>query len=156
MAIRFYSTKDKYGEFSNFARFPFTLGGRAWPTSEHYFQAHKFLDEAYREKIRTTASPMIAARLGRSRAVPIRADWEAVKLDVMRAAVRQKFSSHPQLAALLLETGNEELIEVTTRDTSWGCGTSGTGQNWLGKILMEVREELRRGENLSMKRAGND
>jgi N-glycosidase YbiA len=143
MAIRFYSTKDKFGEFSNFARFPFTLDGREWPTSEHYFQAQKFQDESYQERIRTTASPMIAARLGRSRAVPIRSDWEAIKLDVMRAAVREKFRSHPQLAALLLGTGDEELVEATTRDTFWGCGTSGTGQNWLGKILMEVRQELR-------------
>src|SRR5262245_25783863 len=143
MAIRFYSTKDKYGEFSNFARLPFILDGREWPTSEHYFQAQKSQDHAYQEKIRTTASPMIAARLGRSRAVPIRPDWEAVKLDVMRAAVRPKFSSHPQLTALLLDTGHEELVEATTRDTYWGCGTSGSGQNWLGRILMEVRQELR-------------
>ncbi|HZN35941.1 MAG TPA: NADAR family protein [Pirellulaceae bacterium] len=150
MAIRFYSTKDKYGEFSNFARFPFILDGREWPTSEHYFQAQKFQDHAYQEKIRTTASPMIAARLGRSRAVPIRADWEAVKLDVMRAAVRQKFRSHPQLAALLLETGNEEIVEVTTRDLFWGCGTSGAGKNWLGKILMEVREQLRADQEQSV------
>jgi len=150
MAIRFYSTKDKYGEFSNFAHFPFILDGREWPTSEHYFQAQKFQDHAYQEKIRTTASPMIAARLGRSRAVPIRADWEEVKLDVMRAAVRQKFSSHPQLTALLLETGNDELVEATTRDMFWGCGTSGAGQNWLGKILMEVREQLRADQEQSV------
>jgi ribA/ribD-fused uncharacterized protein len=143
MAIRFYSTKDKFGEFSNFARFPFMLEGQEWPTSEHYFQAQKFPDAAYREKIRQTASPMIAARLGRSRQVPIREDWEAVKLDVMRAAVRQKFMAHSQLAALLLSTGGEELIEAAPRDNFWGSGANGGGQNWLGKILMEVRQELR-------------
>jgi predicted NAD-dependent protein-ADP-ribosyltransferase YbiA (DUF1768 family) len=44
MSIRFYSTKDAYGEFSNFASFPFDLDGMRWPTTEHYFQAQKFHD----------------------------------------------------------------------------------------------------------------
>lgn len=143
MAIQFYSTKAKYGEFSNFARFAFTLDGQAWPTSEHYFQAQKFNDEEYREKIRQTPSPMIAARLGRSRKVPIRSDWEQVKVDVMRAAVRQKIAAHTELTQLLLGTGDEELIEAAPRDSFWGCGKDGTGSNWLGRILMEVREELK-------------
>ena len=85
MTILFYSTSDKYGEFSNFATYSFMLDGKRWPTSEHYFQAQKFEDEAYREKIRKTASPMIAARLGRSRKVKIRRDWESAKIDVMQA-----------------------------------------------------------------------
>src|SRR5436190_7038412 len=110
MAIRFYSTKDKFGEFSNFAHFAFTLDGRKWPTSEHYFQAQKFVDEEYREKIRQTASPMIAARLGRSRKIPIRSDWEQIKVDIMRAAVSQKIAAHSDLTQLLLGTGDEELI----------------------------------------------
>ena len=143
MAIRFYSTKDKFSEFSNFARFAFTLDGREWATSEHYFQANKFTDEEYREKIRQTASPMIAARLGRSRKVPIRSDWEQIKIDIMRAAVRQKIAAHSKLTQLLLGTGDEELIEAAPRDSFWGCGKDGTGSNWLGRILMEVREELK-------------
>jgi ribA/ribD-fused uncharacterized protein len=143
MTIRFYSTIAEYGQFSNFAPFPFELDGQEWPTSEHYFQAQKFEIAEYRERIRTAASPMLSARLGRSRKVPIRTDWEAVKLDVMRRAVRQKFRSHPALAALLLSTGDEPLIEAAPRDYFWGAGAKGTGQNWLGKILMELREELR-------------
>jgi N-glycosidase YbiA len=142
MAVRFYSTKEKYGEFSNFAAFPFVLDGKEWRTSEHYFQAQKFLDEEYRERIRETASPMIAARLGRSRKVPLRADWEEVKVDVMRSAVRQKISSHAELAQLLLSTGDEEIVEAASGDDFWGCGKDGSGQNWLGRILMEIRQEL--------------
>jgi ribA/ribD-fused uncharacterized protein len=86
---------------------------------------------------------MIAARLGRSRSVPIRNDWEKVKLDVMRVAVRTKFSVHTELIALLLDTGDEELIEAAPNDAFWGCGADETGQNWLGRILMEVRQELK-------------
>src|SRR5580698_6903386 len=121
MAIRCYSTKGAYGAFSNFAAFPFALQGCTWPTSEHYFQAQKFFDQAYGEPIRLVASPMIAARMGRSRAVPIREDWEAVQDEVMRTALRAKFASHAQLQQLLLGSGTEELVEATTTDLYWGC-----------------------------------
>lgn len=143
MPIFFYSTKDAFGEFSNFSAHPFDLDGKRWRTTEHYFQAQKFNDVEYQEKIRLTASPMVAARLGRSRAVPIRTDWESLKDDVMRAAVKAKFAAHQELQQLLLSTGDEPLIEKTTKDHYWGCGTSGTGKNMLGIILMEVRASLR-------------
>jgi ribA/ribD-fused uncharacterized protein len=143
MAIEFYSTRDEYGEFSNFAAFPFRLDGVLWPTSEHYFQAQKFDDEVYRERIREASSPMIAARLGRSRKIKIRADWESAKIDVMRRAVRAKFNSHDELRSLLLSTRNEVIVERALRDNFWGCGADGDGKNWLRRILMEIRRELR-------------
>lgn len=142
MAINFYSTKDEYGEFSNFSKHPFEVDGVIWPTSEHYFQAQKFEDKEYQEKIRTTPSAMLAARLGRSRKVPIRADWEETKDEVMFRAVLAKFQARTELKELLLSTGQEEIIEQTTSDYYWGCGTDGTGKNMLGKILMRVRDEL--------------
>lgn len=143
MAISFYSTKDPYGAFSNFSSHPIRLDGQLWPTSEHYFQSQKFGDPVYRERIRTTRSPEIAARLGRSRKTPIRSEWEEIKDEVMYRAVLAKFQAHPKLNELLLSTGEEEIIEKTTSDTYWGCGTDGTGKNMLGKILMRVRAELR-------------
>lgn len=141
--IDFYRVQDADGEFSNFAPFPITLEGISWPTSEHYFQALKFHDLEYREKIRAEVSPMIAARLGRSRDVPLRSDWEAVKDDIMLAAVRAKFTQHAALRDLLLSTGNALLVEHTTNDTYWGDGGDGNGRNRLGQLLMQVREELR-------------
>lgn len=143
MTIEFYSTKHTYGEFSNFAPFAIEIDGLVYPTSEHYFQAMKFADEQYQERIRETKSPMIAARLGRSRKVKIRDDWEEVKIDIMRTAVRAKFQAHPTLQDLLLGTGDEMLVEAARRDYFWGAGKDGAGQNWLGRILMEVRDELR-------------
>jgi ribA/ribD-fused uncharacterized protein len=65
--IQFYKTKGPFGEFSNFAGFPIQFEGKLWPTTEHSFQAQKFFDQSYQEKIRLEPSPMIAARLGRSR-----------------------------------------------------------------------------------------
>ena len=81
--IRFYSVGDEYGELSNFAPYPIMLGGKRWPTSEHYFQAQKFKDPQLREKIRRANTPMIAARLGRDRSTPLRRDWESIKVQVM-------------------------------------------------------------------------
>ena len=59
--IKFYKVNDEYGFMSNFAPYPFSDGSRIWPTSEHYFQAQKFLVPQIQEKIRQIASPMDAA-----------------------------------------------------------------------------------------------
>lgn len=143
MEIRFYSVADEYGDFSNFARFPIRLDGELWPTSEHYFQAQKFKDRAVRKKIRNAKSPMIAARLGRDRAQPLRRDWESVKVEVMRRAVRAKFTQHEELRTLLLETGDAKIVEHTDNDAYWGDGGDGSGKNMLGRLLMEVRAWIR-------------
>jgi N-glycosidase YbiA len=141
--VNFYSVGDEYGEFSNFAPYPITLDGERWPTSEHYFQAQKFEDKAYRQKIRKANSPMLAARLGRDRKQKLRRDWESVKVGVMRAAVLAKFTQHPELRALLLSTGDAKLVEHTENDDYWGDGGDGSGKNMLGRILVQVRESLR-------------
>lgn len=140
--IKFYRVNDQYGEFSNFAPFPFSDGETIWPTSEHYFQAQKFLDKAIQEKIRNLESPMAAALEGRNRNNPLRADWEDVKDDVMRYAVLEKFRQNPSLQSLLISTGDAEIIEHTTNDSYWADGGDGKGKNKLGKILMEVRDSL--------------
>lgn len=140
--LRFYSTKDAFGEFSNFAPSPLLLDGRVWPTVEHWFQAQKFLDLEHQEAIRAAKSPMVAARMGRSRARPLRPDWEIVKDAVMEQGVRAKFTQHPHLRELLLSTGDRLLVEHTTNDRYWGDGGDGTGCNRLGEILMQVRAGL--------------
>lgn len=141
--ILFYSAQDPYGEFSNFYSAPINLNDQTWPTTEHYFQAMKFEGSPYKETIRTANKPGKAASLGRSRAHPIRPDWEQVKYGIMKEAVRAKFQQHQHLKELLLGTGQAELVEHTSRDRCWADGGDGTGLNWLGKVLMEVREELR-------------
>jgi ribA/ribD-fused uncharacterized protein len=143
MAILFYSTKGPYACLSNFSRHGVELGGVYWPTVEHYFQGQKFPGSEQATQILKAPSPAKAKALGRSRAVPLRADWEQVKDDVMRAAVRKKFETHTEARAVLLGTGDEELIENAPSDYYWGCGSDGTGKNMLGKILMEVRTALR-------------
>lgn len=141
--ILFYSVGDEYGEFSNFAPYPISLDGRRWPTAEHYFQAQKVLDPKLREQVRRSSTPGQAANLGRNRKTPLRRDWEAVKVDVMRKVVGAKFEQHPELATLLLATGDSSIIEHTENDSFWGDGGDGSGRNMLGRILMDVRARLR-------------
>lgn len=141
--IRFYSVTDEYGELSNFAPYPIKLEGRVWPTSEHYFQARKFAGTPHEEAIRKARTPGIAAELGRDRGKKLRRDWESVKVAVMREAVRAKFTQHPELRELLLGTGDAKLVEHTENDDYWGDGGDGRGKNMLGRILMQLRGELR-------------
>ena len=141
--ILFYRVGDAYGEFSNFSPHPIELKRRRWPTAEHYFQAQKFMGTEHEEAIRRLNSPMIAARMGRNRALPLRADWEAVKDDVMREALRAKFTQHPELKSLLLSTSSAELVEHTRNDRYWADGGDGSGKNRLGQLLMELRDELK-------------
>ena len=133
--VNFYLKSDDFGQFSNFASFPIALDGEQWPTSEHYFQAQKFEDAAYRQKIRMTNSPMQAARLGRDRKQTLRRDWEAVKVEVMRRAVTAKFTQHEELRVLLLSTGDAKIVEHTENDDYWGDGGDGSGKNMLWSNL---------------------
>src|SRR4029078_11541315 len=115
-AIRFYKVSAPHGEVSNFSAHPVELNSRVWPTSEQYFQAQKFAGTPYEEAIRQSNSPMIAARMGRSRKQPLRSDWETARESIMREALHAKFTQHPSLRSLLLETGEAELIEHTRND----------------------------------------
>jgi ribA/ribD-fused uncharacterized protein len=115
-----------------------------WSTSEHYFQAQKFAGTEHEEAVRAAKSPMVAARMGRSRERPLRPDWESVKDEIMREALQAKFAQHASLRALLLSTGDAELVEHTTNDRYWADGGDGTGKNRLGQLLVELRGELRR------------
>lgn len=141
--IKFYKVQEQFGCFSNFAAYPIEVDGKVWPTSEHYFQAQKFAGTKFEEEIRRLKSPMIAARMGRDRGKPLRADWEQVKDEVMRRAVLAKFTQHEELRDILLSTGDALLVEHTRNDSYWGDGGDGQGRNMLGQILSGVREELR-------------
>jgi ribA/ribD-fused uncharacterized protein len=148
MTIYFYTTVDEFGCFSNFSRHGFELDGKYWSTSEHYFQAQKFAGTEQELHVARAKTPKEAAQRGRNRSFPLRSDWETIKDDVMRRAVLKKFETHEEIREILLGTGDEELVENAPGDFYWGCGADGTGQNKLGKLLMEVRATLReRGKN---------
>ncbi|KJS62134.1 NADAR family protein [Streptomyces rubellomurinus] len=144
MTIYFYGADEvPYGCFSNFSAHEVELDGLLWPTSEHYYQAQKFLGTRQAELIRRAGTPLRAAELGRDSSKPLRRDWERVKDDVMRRAVGAKFRAHDDIREILLATGDEEIVEDTSTDHYWGRGRTGTGRNMLGRILMRTRSQLR-------------
>jgi ribA/ribD-fused uncharacterized protein len=114
--------------------------GLEYTSVEAAYQAAKTLDYAKREPF-TCMSPNQAKKVGRT-LQPLRPDWEEVKIEVMRGFLKQKFSD-PELKQKLLDTGSRELIEGNWwGDRFWGV-CKGKGKNWLGKLLMELRNELR-------------
>lgn len=138
------SFSGEYDFLSNFYEVPVSYT-YTYGNAEAAYQAQKAInrDEAF-EFIKYP--PGKAKRMGRK--IKLRPDWEDVKLDVMRDIVFAKFFQNPELASRLLATGDRELVEGNDwHDTFWGVDLkTGAGQNNLGKILMELREELKHPE----------
>lgn len=144
--IRFAKENREHGYLSNFWSSPFQLDGLNWPTVEHWYQANKFVntDPKWFEHIRTVATPQKALVDGRSTAHPIRSDWETVRADVMLEGLRAKFFQNPDLAARLIATGQRELVEAANWEKRQGVGRAPSrSYALLGKLLMQVREELK-------------
>jgi len=126
---------------SNFAPAPVMLDGVEYPTTEHAYQAAKTTDDAEREAVRQCATPGRAKRMGRE--ITMRFDWDDVKEAVMLDLTRQKYAL-PEYRERLLATGEREIVEGNTwGDTFWGV-CNGVGKIKLGRILMQVRDEIRR------------
>src|SRR5688572_28262831 len=129
------------GDYAFLSNFYTELNGLS---VEHRFQAAKTLAPHQRDAVLSARTPGSAKRLGRK--VPLRPDWEDIKLEVMKDLVRSKFTE-PELREKLLATGDAILQEGNRwNDTYWGVSLqTGKGANHLGQILMAVREEARRG-----------
>jgi hypothetical protein len=133
--------EGEYAFLSNFYEHEFTYDGLRWPTAEHAYQASKTLDRGIRLAIRGARSAGLAKKMGNR--VLLRRHWEATKVGVMREILRAKFLNDPVLCGRLIGTGDDYLVEGNTwGDTFWGMVNS-KGNNWLGLLLMEVREEAR-------------
>lgn len=142
--------KCQYRFLSNFWPCRIWHSGICFPSVEHAFQACKVSDVGYsccwhnkRVEISRLPTPGYAKRIGAT--LVLRPDWEQVKLRIMLVLLRKKFQI-PELRSKLLSTGfRNQLIEGNWwGDSYWGYDFNlETGQNHLGKILMQVREEIR-------------
>jgi ribA/ribD-fused uncharacterized protein len=119
-------------------------------TVEHLYQAEKTLDLELRQRILAlpASEAFTARKLGRD--LVLRPDWEEIKRDVMLGLLRWKFAPGTDLAKMLLATGEQMLIEGNWwHDNYWGtCGCmrcGNKGKNVLGELLMQVRDEARKG-----------
>lgn len=131
-----------YGFLSNHFDSTFYEEGISWPSVEHYFQAHKFPGTSYVDTIRTAPTTQKALEYGQSRKHKLRKDWEDVKIDVMRDAMRLKFSQSILFREALKDTGNSK-IYFDFPDNFWGTGANGKGDNVMGECLVAIREELK-------------
>lgn len=142
LKISFRKEDPDYGFMSNF--YPYSIvdyDGLYWPSTEHYYAAHKTLDHTAWIAFQKEEDPAKVKKMGR--ALAIRPDWLSVREDVMREALGLKFAPGTTMAQLLLDTGEHYLHERAPWDDYWGGGKDGQGQNRLGWLLMERRDELR-------------
>ena len=130
---------NEYSFLSNFYECTVEYNGLFYKSSEAAYQAQKcpFIANKF-----TNISASESKKLGKH--VQIRYDWEDVKLSIMKEIVTNKFKQNPDLLEKLISTGNAELSEENYwGDKFWGT-VDGVGENHLGKILMEIREELKK------------
>lgn len=125
---------------------PILMDGCEYTTAEHAYQACKTLEPVERRWIRLCPTPSAAKKMGRE--VRLRPGWDDVKVGEMRKIVAIKFAPATRLADRLVATGDAELVEGNWwGDRFWGtCG--GSGENWLGRLLMEQRAYLRSRDNV--------
>jgi len=170
--IYFHSEKDPLGELSNFfpLKTPLTYQGKTYTTSEHLYQARKYLYPGaskicveFADEIRRASTPYkakilanrrvigsyewqkelvrVAKRYSESGAQPM-PDWEEEKVSVMKEVLESKFSRDARCREVLLSTRGRGLVERSATDGFWGNGKNGEGSNWLGKLLVELRERI--------------
>ena len=133
--------RDEYLFLSNFADAPMVYDGIPYRNVEAAFQAQKCLTKEEQEAF-SEMSAGTAKKYGKT--VPLRPDWESVKINLMESVVREKFLQNPHYAKALSETAPLDLKEGNHwHDTFWGIDSrTGKGENHLGKILMKIRNEL--------------
>ena len=135
------SFRGKYFFLSNFFESPVTWNGITYQNNEAAFQSAKTTNEKLRASF-SKLNPSQAKSKGRH--IQLRQDWEKVKFDIMYEICLAKFSQNEDLKEKLLATGEQHLEEGNTwGDRIWGT-VNGKGQNNLGKILMKVRDEIRK------------
>ena len=133
----------EYRFLSNFYQHPFEFEGLTYPNAEAAFQAQKCATDEEKIKYTQTKNPVVAKRMGKKEP-GFPANWDDICYGIMKDILTAKFSI-PELRAMLDSTGDAVLIECNHwHDNRWGNCTcdrcrNKEGQNWLGKILMEIR-----------------
>lgn len=130
--------RDEYWFLSNFYPVEIECAGLKFKCVESAFQAYKCANVEDR-KLFVNLNGAEAKRLGRK--IPMRKDWEDIKVKVMYRLVMQKFNRNPLLLNRLKNIKGVIVEDNTWNDTFWGM-CNGKGRNTLGIILTAVRNEL--------------
>lgn len=151
----FRKTAEAFGGLSNMAPgFPVRVNGVRILTVEALYQACRFPHRPeVQRKIIEQHSPMTAKMVGKPYRNDSRPDWDRVRVKIMRWVLRLKLAMHwTQFSELLLSTGDQPIVEDSRKDDFWGAipidNTTLVGMNVLGRLLMELREEVKQGGEL--------
>lgn len=126
---------------SNFYPCVIQYGRFTFQSSECAYMSAKREDVEWKEFCESNPPAVVKKK---SRTIKLRADWDRIKIQVMFDVLRLKFAI-PELRDKLLATGDQQLIEGNTwGDTFYGVDVrTGIGRNFLGRILMKIREEIK-------------
>ncbi len=138
------SRSDPLNLLSSYSKHSFELEGQLWPSVEHYYQAMKFESDELRKTILEADHPSKAEKLAKKNKKAVRKDWEKLKETYMTRGIYIKCRAHTEAADALLATGDQKIVESSQYDYYWGCGRDGRGYNTFGKVLMAVRDKLRK------------
>ena len=145
-------TAAEWGELSNFFPLAVPIAASPWlfATSEGIYQAAKFAAHPdVQRRIAEAPTPKAAAVIGRTPGLGIDPGWNAQRVDVMRWVLRCKREANAaEIDAVLAATGERPIVEVSTRDPWWGARPVADryeGRNVLGRLWMELRQQLRDG-----------
>ena len=142
-----------WGAFSNFQPLAVPIAAGLWTfsSSEAVYQAGKFgMHPDVQQRIAEAPTAREAAAIGRTPGLGIDPAWNAQRIDVMRWVLRMKREANAAaIDAVLADTGDRPIVEVSTRDPWWGARPVADryeGRNVLGRLWMELRQQLRDGD----------
>ena len=164
--IGFFHENEEYGCFSNWYPAEFDYAGIHYDNSEQFMMYHKvmmFRKYGLGDQILHTKEPAKCKKIAGQKFPEFDATlWEKTCVTIVKRGVKAKFIQNTGILELLLSTGNAILAECSPYDRKWGIGidikdpdhnviAKWKGKNLLGRILMEVRDELRQEMLLSKK-----
>ncbi len=131
--------------FDNFSSFAIEYKGVVYPTIEHAYQSLKFVDTApeIAKEIAECHSAVDAKRIARRNVDKQNKDWLNINISIMEELLRAKIDQHPYVKQKLLETKDLIICEDSPYDSFWGIGKDRNGENWLGKLWMKLRDEIK-------------
>jgi len=157
----FSKTKEGFGGLSNMAAgFPIRVNNVRILTSEALYQACRFPHLPHVQRlIIEQLSPMTAKMKSKPYRKESRPDWDRVRVKIMRWCLRVKLAQNwSEFSRLLLSTGDRPIVEESRKDDFWGAkvvsGDTDTlvGTNALGRLLMELREQVKHSDSDQLRR----
>ncbi|MEU5994505.1 NADAR family protein [Spirillospora sp. NPDC047418] len=118
---------------------PIDVGGAVYPSVEHAYWALSTADPEVREQIRAAERAYEAQKIA-AEATRVQ-DWSQVRTAAMAGLLRAKFTQHPELAEILLGTGDAPIAYSGMGSDHWAAG-GGKGRNWIGRLLELLRSEI--------------